>query len=138
MSKAVAITADSLPAAAAEKFKYSFGVRVGDLVWISGQVALKDGRIVGINDVRVQAEQVFRNLKTVLEAAGGSLGDLIETTTYMTDRSYSSDINDVRSRFLTGAVLPTSTLLVVAGLARPEFLVEISAVAHIADSRPGA
>lgn len=138
MSKAVTITADSLPAAAAEKFRYSFGVRVGDLVWISGQVALKDGRIVGINDVRVQAEQVFRNLKTVLEAAGGSLGDLIETTTYMTDRSYSSDINDVRSRFLTGAVLPTSTLLVVAGLARPEFLVEISAVAHIADSRPGA
>jgi 2-iminobutanoate/2-iminopropanoate deaminase len=134
MSKAVTITADSLPAAAAEKFRYSFGVRVGDLVWISGQVALKDGRIVGINDVRVQAEQVFSNLKTVLEAAGGSLGDLIETTTYMTDRSYSSDINDVRSRFLTGAILPTSTLLV----ARPEFLVEISAVAHIADSRPGA
>lgn len=138
MSKAVAITADSLPAAAAEKFRYSFGVRVGDLVWISGQVALEDGRIVGINDVRVQAEQVFSNLKTVLEAAGGSLGDLIETTTYMTDRSYSSDINDVRSRFLTGAVLPTSTLLVVAGLARPDFLVEISAVARIADARPGA
>ena len=138
MSKAVTITADSLPAAAAEKFRYSFGVRVGDLVWISGQVALKDGQIVGINDVRVQAEQVFSNLETVLEAAGGSLGDLIETTTYMTDRSYSSGINDVRSRFLTGAILPTSTLLVVAGLARPEFLVEISAVAHIADARPGA
>ena len=135
MSKAVAITADSLPAAAAEKFKYSFGVRVGDLVWISGQVALKDGQIVGIDDVRTQAEQVFTNLKTVLEAAGGSLDDLIETTTYMTDRAYSGDINDVRSRFLTGAVPPTSTLLVVAGLARPEFLVEISAIAHIADSR---
>ena len=135
MSKAVAITADSLPAAAAEKFKYSFGVRVGDLVWISGQVALKDGQIVGIDDVLTQAEQVFTNLKTVLEAAGGSLDDLIETTTYMTDRAYSGDINDVRSRFLTGAVLPTSTLLVVAGLARPEFLVEISAIAHIADSR---
>ena len=135
MSKAVAITADSLPAAAAEKFKYSFGVRVGDLVWISGQVALKDGQIVGIDDVRTQAEQVFTNLKAVLEAAGGSLDDLIETTTYMTDRAYSSDINAVRSRFLTGAVLPTSTLLVVAGLARPEFLVEISAIAHIADSR---
>lgn len=138
MSKAVAITADSLPTAAAEKFRYSFGVRVGGLVWISGQVALKDGQVVGIGDVRAQAEQVFINLKTVLEAAGGSLGDLIETTTYMTDRAYSGDINDVRSRFLTGAVLPTSTLLVVAGLARPEFLVEISAIAHIGDSRPDA
>jgi len=135
MSKAVTITADSLPTAAAEKFKYSFGVRVGDLVWISGQVALNDGQIVGIGDVRAQAEQVFTNLKTVLEADGGSLDNLIETTTYMTDRAYSSDINDVRSRFLTGAVPPTSTLLVVAGLARPEFLVEISAVAHIADTR---
>lgn len=138
MSKAVAITADSLPTAAAEKFKYSFGVRVGDLVWISGQVALKDGQIVGIDDARAQAEQVFINLKTLLEAAGSSLDDLIETTTYMTDRAYSSDINHVRSRFLTGAVLPTSTLLVVAGLARPEFLVEISAAAHIADSRADA
>lgn len=138
MSKAVAVTADSLPTAAAEKFKYSFGVRVGDLVWISGQVALKDGQIVGIGDVRAQAEQVFTNLKTVLEAAGGSLDNLIETTTYMTERAYSSDINDVRSRFLTGAVPATSTLLVVAGLARPEFLVEISAVAHIADTRTEA
>ena len=131
MSKPVAISSESLPTAAAEKFKYSFGVRVGDLVWISGQVALKDGAIVGVDDVRVQAEQVFSNLKTVLEAAGGSLENLIETTTYMTDRAYSGEINDVRSTFLTGDVLPTSTLLVVAGLARPEFLLEISAVAHI-------
>lgn len=138
MSHAVAITAESLPTAAAEKFKYSFGVRVGDLVWISGQVALKDGQIVGLDDIRAQTEQVFTNLQTVLEAAGGSLDDLIETTTYMTDRAYSSDINDVRSRFLTGDVLPTSTLLVVAGLARAEFLVEISAVAHITNTSPDA
>jgi 2-iminobutanoate/2-iminopropanoate deaminase len=134
MPRAEAITAENLPIAAAEKFKYSFGVRVGNLMWVSGQVALKDGRIVGVDDVRAQTEQVFTNLKTVLEAAGGSLDDLVETTTYMTDRSYSSDINEVRARFLTGDVLPTSTLLVVAGLARPEFLVEISAVAHLAAS----
>jgi 2-iminobutanoate/2-iminopropanoate deaminase len=49
----------------------------------------------------------------------------------MTDRAYSLPINDVRKRYLTGPVLPTSTLLVVAGLARPDFLVEISAVAII-------
>ena len=131
MYKPVAISSERLPTAAAEKFKYSFGVRVGDLVWISGQVALKEGQIVGVDDIRAQAEQVFGNLRIVLEAAGGSLENLVETTTYMTDRAYSGEINDVRSKFLTGDVLPTSTLLVVAGLARPEFLLEISAVAHI-------
>ena len=65
MYKPVAISSERLPTAAAEKFKYSFGVRVGDLVWISGQVALKEGQIVGVDDIRAQAEQVFGNLRTV-------------------------------------------------------------------------
>ena len=127
----VAVTAENLPNAAAEKFRYSFGVLSGTTLWISGQVALREGAIVGIDDVSTQARQVFENLKTVVEAAGGSLHDIVETTTYVTDRSYLGPVNDARVQYLDGPVPPTSTLLVVAGLARPEFLLEISAIAVV-------
>lgn len=127
-----AISSPDLPTAAAEKFRYSFGVQSGTTLRISGQVALKNGEIVGIDDISTQTTQVFENLKTIVEAAGGSLDDLVETTTYVTDRSYLGAVNDVRLEYLTGDVPPTSTLIVAAGLARPEFLVEISAVAELA------
>jgi enamine deaminase RidA (YjgF/YER057c/UK114 family) len=125
------IESDRLPRAAAERFGYSIAVLSGTTLWISGQVALSDGQIVGEGDIHIQAVQVFENIKQVLTAAGTDFSSVVSTTTYMTDRDFSLPINDVRKRYLTGPVLPTSTLLVVAGLARPEFLVEISAVAVI-------
>ena len=123
-----------LPAGPAARFAYSYGVRAGSTVWISGQVAFNArGEIVGVDDVEAQATQVFENLKAVVEAAGGSLDDLVSTRTYMVDRAHSLAVNAVRERYLTGAVKPTSTLLVVAGLARPELLVEIEAVAVLGE-----
>ena len=122
----------SLPTGARERFCYSYGVRTGDILWISGQVALSpEGEIVGVGDVTRQAEQVFGNLASILEAAGASLADVVATTTYTTDRAHTLAVNDVRRARLTGACPPTSTLLIVAGLARPEFLVEISAIAVV-------
>ena len=59
----------------------------------------------------------------------GTARGALTTTTYVTDRSLLLPVNEVRGRYLTTDPAPTSTLLVVAGLARPEFLVEISAVA---------
>lgn len=127
---AEAIAPEALPAGPRERFAYSYGVRAGRVLWISGQVALDaEGAIVGVGDVEAQAAQAFDNLRAVVEAAGGTLDDVVATTTYMVDRAHSQTINEVRQRYLTGAVKPTSTLLVVAGLARPEFLVEIDAVA---------
>jgi len=126
----VAVNPPALPGAAAERFRYSFGVRTGQVLWVSGQVALNSGgEIVGGEDVEAQTTQVFENLSAVLEAAGGTLADVVSTTTYMTDRSHSAGINAVRTRYLIGPTPPTSTLLVVAGLARPELQVEISAIA---------
>ena len=131
-SSAKAINPATLPSGPRQRFAYSFGVASGDVMWISGQVALDaDAQIVGIGDITAQTEQVFQNLGAVLAQAGGSFDDLVETTTYMTDRAHSLAINEVRTRYLNGPVPPTSTLLVVAGLARPEFLVEISATAVV-------
>ena len=125
------ISSATLAEAAAEKFRYSIGVKSGNTVWISGQVALTSEGIVGVGDITAQARQAFTNIKTIIESAGGSLDDLVSTTTYMTDPEFSSAINDVRREFISPETPPTSTLLVVAGLARSEFLVEISAVAVI-------
>jgi 2-iminobutanoate/2-iminopropanoate deaminase len=128
-----AIHSDNLPSAATEKFGYSPAVLTGNTLWISGQVALRGAEIIGQNDIEAQAVQVFENLKEVLAAAGAGFDSVVSTTTFMTSRAYSLPVNEVRKRYLTGPVLPTSTLLVVAGLARPDFLVEISAVAVIGD-----
>jgi 2-iminobutanoate/2-iminopropanoate deaminase len=124
-----AVLPEGLSAEIADRFCYSYGVRSDSHLWISGQVALRNGQLVGEGDIALQARTVFENLQLIVTAAGGSLDDLVETTTYMTDRGHSAAINAVRAEFLRGPVKPTSTLLVVAGLARPEFLVEVSAVA---------
>jgi 2-iminobutanoate/2-iminopropanoate deaminase len=119
-----------LPTGPTERFAYSYAVRTGAVLWLSGQVALDAaGKVVGVGDIQAQATQVFENLRAVMTAAGGGLDDLVATTSYTVDRSLLGVINDVRRRYLTGTVKPTSTLIVVAGLARPEFLLEVEAVA---------
>lgn len=125
------ISDSGLAEKAAGKFRYSFGVQSGQMLWVSGQVALTSEGIVGVGDIEAQTRQAFTNIKTIVESAGGTLNDLVSTTTYMTDPEYSKAINDVRCEFLAPDVPPTSTLIVVKGLAHPEFLVEISAVAVI-------
>lgn len=119
----------------ARRFAYSYAVEHAGIVWISGQVALTAGDIVGIDDIEEQARVVFDNIDAVIRSAGGTLHDLVETTTYVTDRQYLAAVNAERCRRLSTGVPPTSTLIVVAGLARPEFLVEISAVAIVGPQR---
>lgn len=124
----------SLPSGPRERFCYSFAVRTGNVIRVSGQVSMSaEGDIVGVDDPIRQTEQIFENLSLVLAEAGATLDDVVSTTTYMVDRAHMLDINDVRARYITGPCPPTSTLLIVAGLARPEFLVEISAEAVIAE-----
>ena len=122
----------SLPAEPAECTVYSYGVRAGDDLHISGLVSLaSDGTIVGEGDIDAQVEQVFTNMRAVLEEAGGSMDDIVSTTTYLTDVTQAPSISAARARHFTGDVLPTHTVIGVAALARPQFLVEISAIAHL-------
>jgi enamine deaminase RidA (YjgF/YER057c/UK114 family) len=71
---------------------------------------------------------VFDNIKAVLEAAGGSLDNLVMTTTYITDRSYRDGYNEVR-RGLYKKDPPTSTLLIISGLANEDYMIEIAGIA---------
>ena len=113
-----------------EPLAFSQAVRVGDQLWIAGQVAVAaDGSPVGLGDADHQAEQVWRNLRHVLEAAGGRLDDLVATTTYITDRAFRDAATGARRRFLNGPDYPTNTLVIIDGLGRPEYLIEVSGIA---------
>src|SRR5919205_1000832 len=80
----VRIMPASLPAEVADNNAYSYGVLDGQTLHVSGMVAFAaDGSYVGIGDVHTQAVQVFENLTAVVEAAGGTLDDVVSTTTYL-------------------------------------------------------
>src|SRR3954452_16145320 len=98
---------------------YSHATRKGNLLFVSGQLALdKDGKIVGEGDFKAQAEQVFKNLAAVIEAGGGSVNNIMKTITFLTDLSTRPVLTEVREKFY-GAEPPASTLLVISSLVRP-------------------
>jgi enamine deaminase RidA (YjgF/YER057c/UK114 family) len=104
----------------------------GKPVFIAGQVALdKSGDLVGKDDLAAQAEQVFQNLKAILDAAGGSFRDVVKLNVYVLDISRLPAYRDVRDRFVDTKNPPTSTAVQVSALFRPEFLIEIEAVAAL-------
>jgi len=111
--------------------RYSQGILAdgGKLLFIAGQTASdKDGNVVGKGDIEAQTHQVFENLSAVLKEVGGSLENLVMTTTYITDRKYREGYNRVRMQYYKKNS-PTSTLVIVTGLAHPDYLIEINGVA---------
>ena len=104
----------------------------GKTVYISGQISLdRTGKLVGEGNLKVQAQQVFANLKAVVEAAGGTFADIVKLNIYMLDASQVQVVRDVRDTFIKADAPPASTLVEVKRLVREEFLLEIDAIAHI-------
>jgi reactive intermediate/imine deaminase len=100
-------------------------------VYVAGQIAFdKDGKIVGAGDMKAQAEQVFKNLQTALEAAGAKFSDVVKMNTYITDMGKAPVVREVRARYF-GETTPASTLVQVAALARPELMLEIEVIAVV-------
>jgi reactive intermediate/imine deaminase len=111
---------------------YVPGTKRGSLVFTAGQVALdREGKLVGEGDAKAQTRQVLQNLQAVLAEGGATLADVMKTTVYLADIGHFADMNDVYANFF-GNEKPARTT-VEARLARPEFLVEIEAIAVIAD-----
>jgi enamine deaminase RidA (YjgF/YER057c/UK114 family) len=111
---------------------YSHVVKAGNTVYIAGQVSQNEhGQLVGAGDFVAQATQVFENLGKALASAGAGFEHLVKITVFVTDPRYREPLSAVRSKYLASNALPASTLLVVAGLALPEYLLEIEAVAVV-------
>ena len=109
-------------------------VVAGNRVFLRGQTAMDfDGNIVGINDAAAQAENAMACAKVLLEEAGSKLEDICKVTIYITDRAYREPVYRVVGKWLKG-VYPVSTGLIVNGLAKPEYLMEIDIEAMIPDA----
>ena len=110
---------------------FTDAVRAGDLLFVSGIVAVDTGgRLVGGDDVVSQTRQVFENMRAVLTEAGCGFEDVVKVTIFLTDVDERPLINPVR-REVFGATRPASTLVEVPRLAVPGAKVEIECVALI-------
>ncbi|MEP0072506.1 MAG: RidA family protein [Marinomonas sp.] len=110
-------------------------VVAGNTVYVRGQVGTDfDGKLIGLGDPAAQAEQAMKNVKQLLEEAGSGLSHIVKTTTYITDPRFREPVYREVGRWLKG-VYPISTGLVVAGLAQPEWLMEIDIIAVIPDEK---
>jgi reactive intermediate/imine deaminase len=110
---------------------YTDAVRAGDLLFVSGCVALDaDGNLVGEGDVVAQTRQVFENIGLCLTAAGASFADVVKVTTFLMNIDDRPAVNEVRKQVF-GAAKPASTLVEVSALVLPEFLIEVEAVAVV-------
>jgi 2-iminobutanoate/2-iminopropanoate deaminase len=119
------------PKAVAPPFsRYSHGVEAPDnarWLYVSGQVGVTpEGKIA--QGAEAQIEQAWRNVLSVLAAAGMGARDLVKVTTYLVNRADLATARTTRDRMLQGAE-PASTLIFISGLASPEWLVEIEAIA---------
>ncbi len=106
----------------------------GTLVFVRGQVGQDVDSFESIQSMSAydQADQAMRNVKQLLEEAGSDLSHICRIQVYITDRAYRDDVYQAIGKWLQG-VFPVSTGLIVNGLARPEWVMEIEATAVIPD-----
>jgi 2-iminobutanoate/2-iminopropanoate deaminase len=122
-----------VPGIAAPLGHYSHAVIAqGRTLYVAGQVPIDAGGEVVGDDAATQARQVLTNLAAVLEAASATLADVVKTTVYLTNLDDRAAVGEVRRAHFAGDP-PANTLLVVAGLADPRYLVEIDAIAVLPD-----
>ncbi len=108
----------------------------GHVVHLTGQVAWDaEERIVGKGDVTEQTRQCFRNIEALLAQVGGRLEDIVSLTTWFLDRADLPQIQAVRGEFLKPDTAPVSTSIMVVGLGHADFLVELTPIAVVPETR---
>ena len=134
MARRQIITSDKLQPAR-EDYSYSHAVRVGNTIYIAGQVARdKDYKIVHKRDFLGQVRHAFESMKNVLEAAGASMQDVVKLTFYCTNLHDLVNINEVYEEYF-GEHIPAMTAVEVVRLWNPHFLVEVEAVAVVGEEQ---
>jgi reactive intermediate/imine deaminase len=105
------------------------GYRVGNLIFLSGQVAVNENsEIIGEGDMAAQTRQAFANLGMILERAGSNLNKIIKSTTFITDISQLAAYREAKEEVFV-APYPAGTIVEVSKLGRPGLMIEIEAVA---------
>ena len=107
------------------------GIQVGELLFISGNVANdSNGNLVGPGDCEAQSKQVMANIRAIASAAGASMEDVVKITCFLTDVNDYAAYGRVRSETFPKDP-PASSTVIVAALVRPEYLVEVEAVVRV-------
>ena len=111
---------------------YTQGIKVTQaqtILFLSGQVAYTpEGGVACPGDFKGQARGAYQAIKALVESQGGTMGNVIKLTTFVTDMKHRADLGVVREEFF-GRKGPASTLVEVSALAFPELMVEIEAIA---------
>jgi 2-iminobutanoate/2-iminopropanoate deaminase len=104
----------------------------GRLLFISGMTARNvEGGITGVGDITAQTHQVCQNLKAAVEAAGGTLDDIVRVDVYVRNMEDFDAIHAVRRQYFTGTP-PASTMVEVSKFVKKDYLIEINAIAVLA------
>ena len=106
------------------------------IVYVSGQVSYdRDGRVIGKDDMRAQAEQVFKCLTQNLKAAGATWSDVVKLNGYMVKLNADAvkQYREVRSRYLDAKCMPASTLVGVERLVHDDLLLEVEVIAAVGE-----
>ena len=120
------------PSAYPSKNPRSCGTKRGPFIFTAGQVALDStGELVGKGDIRAQTRQAIENIKAILEEGGAALSDVMKVNIFLSESADKEGMNEVYREFF-GEDPPARTA-VIAGLASPELLIEIEAVAIVSD-----
>ena len=110
---------------------YSQAVRVGDTVYLSGQIPLDPQTMELVEgDIGARAKRVFDNLTAVMQEAGGSLSDIVKLTIYLVDLEQFGQVNEVMAEYFD-APFPSRATVAVAALPKGA-PIEVEAVAHLA------
>jgi reactive intermediate/imine deaminase len=110
-------------------FTHAVSVTGGRTIYISGQVPLdRDGNLVGAGDFTAQVRQVFENVKAALAAADASMSDVVKVNVFLLDASQLAKFREVRNEYFKSDP-PASTGIEVRALLRPEWMLEMDAIA---------
>ncbi len=126
MSRSVVLPKGSPPPLA----PYSPGIKADNVIYVSGMLAMdQSGATVGVGDVKVQTRQVLEAIKSVIEAAGGTMENVVYNMIFLKDLADYKAMNEVYAEYFPKE--PPARFCIRADLVRPEFLVEIASIAHL-------
>ncbi|MBC7805113.1 MAG: RidA family protein [Akkermansiaceae bacterium] len=116
-----------------QEYGYSQAVKVGDTIYLSGQVSHdENGEFVGIGDMEAQMRQAYANIQKVLAAYGATMDNIVDEVVFVTDMeaAFAAAVK-CRKAVFSGTPVMASTLVQIVRLAFPELLVEIKCVAKV-------
>ena len=113
-----------------KKVGYSRAVRIGNIVEVSGTVAIKENEVVGIDDPYLQTKRILEIINEVLQEAGAKMEDVVRTRIYVTNISAWEEVGKAHGEVFKD-IMPATSMVEVSRLIDPDFLVEIEVTAII-------